>query len=276
MAGALWCSVVVLVLVGVTAAFARVAFPSDLATRMEPLRQQLLDALRLHDPLAAQRGAELARFDGTFAAHRLATMLHVVPGALFLLLAPLQFVSHVRDRYLNVHRWLGRLSVLAAWVSGLVGLYFGLFTPYAGGWETIAIALFGGLFVAAVSIGLVAIRRGEVARHREWMIRAFATAIGISTVRIVGGVLDVALTPAGVGPQAAFLISIWIGWIVTVSAAEIWIVRTRLATTTTGTAESTRPVSDTSASRRSGSRRRVAPSRPPSRHAPIGTRPPTS
>ena len=225
--GTLWCGVVLLVLIGVTAALGRGVFPSDLATRAEPFRQQLLDALHRDDPLALLRAEQLALFDGRFAAHPAATLFHIVPGAIFLILAPLQFVSRVRDRHIRFHRWSGRLIVLAAWVSGVAGLFFGLLMPYGGLGEAIAIALFGGLLLTAVTVGLVSIRRGQVARHREWMIRAFAAAIAVSTVRVVAAVLDLALTPAGVGPQAIFVLSIWIGWVVTVGAAELWIIYTR-------------------------------------------------
>jgi hypothetical protein len=227
LAGAIWCTVVLLVLIGVTATLARGLFPSDIVTRMEPVRQYLLDAFGIADPFAHQRPDELAAFDRRFAAHPVATLLHIVPGAIFLVLAPVQFISRVRDRHIRFHRWSGRVAILAAWVSGLAGLYFGLFMPYAGPGEAIAIALFGGLLLVAVSLGFVSIRRGRVGRHREWMIRAFALASAISTVRIVAAIMDIALTPAGFRPQQIFVISIWTGWILTVGVAELWITRTR-------------------------------------------------
>ncbi|HVE65586.1 MAG TPA: hypothetical protein VNC59_03320 [Thermoanaerobaculia bacterium] len=45
----------------------------------------------------------------------------------------------------------------------------------------------------------------------EWMIRAFAIVLGISTVRVVGMLFDVALTPTGVSPRAVFVLSLWTG-----------------------------------------------------------------
>ena len=79
--------------------------------------------------------------------------------------------------------------------------------------------------MTALIRAVVAIRRHQVALHREWMIRAFAVALGISTVRIVAAIVDIALTPAGFGPQALFVLSVWTGWAMTVGAAELWIVR---------------------------------------------------
>jgi hypothetical protein len=99
--------------------------------------------------------------------------------------------------------------------------------PYGGLGEATAIAFFGGLFVVAVGRAFVAIRKHQVARHREWMIRAFAIAIGISTVRVVGAVFDFALTPTGLRPPALFALSLWTGWGVTLGAGELWIRYTR-------------------------------------------------
>ena len=93
--------------------------------------------------------------------------------------------------------------------------------------ETAAVVVFGGLFLAAIATAFGAIRRREVARHREWMIRAFAVAIAISVVRVISVIADLLLTPGGVPPQTVFLISIWSGWILTLGIAELWIMRTR-------------------------------------------------
>ncbi len=225
---AVWRAVGLLVLLGVAAAVGRGVFLADLATRGEPFRQQLLYAFHQNDPHELQRPEELYRFDSRFAAHPLVALLHVVPGGIFLTLALLQFSTSVRSRYLQFHRWSGRVLVLVAFVAGLSGFYFGLLMPYGGLSEAIATALFGGLFLAAISRAFIAVRRHQLARHREWMIRAFAIAIGISTVRVVGGVFDVILTPAGIRPPEIFVISIWVGWLITLGAAEVWVRYTRL------------------------------------------------
>ena len=224
---ALWCGVVVLVVVGLGAAVGRGIFRADLGTRMEPVRQQILAALHRSDPLAPQRAEELSKFDGRYAASPILTLLHIAPGAILLMLAPLQFSSRIRSRHIQFHRWSGRILMLAALVTALAGLYFGLRMPYGGAGEATAIALFGGFFVVAVARAFVAIRRHQVARHREWVIRAFAIAIGISTVRIVGAVFDVFLTPAGIRPPDVFALSLWTGWGVTLGAGELWIRYTR-------------------------------------------------
>jgi uncharacterized membrane protein len=224
---ALWCVVALLVVVGVGSAVGRSVFRADFARRADPARQQVLAAFHRTDPLLAERPKELDRFDSRFAAHPLATLLHVLPGGIFLILAPLQFSARIRRRHIRFHRWSGRFLALAGFAAGLAGLYFGLLMPYGGLGEASAITFFGGLFVFSVVRAVVAIRRHQVARHREWMIRAFSIAIGISTVRIVAAVLDLALSPAGLRPPDLFALSLWMGWAITLGAGELWIRYTR-------------------------------------------------
>jgi uncharacterized membrane protein len=223
--------VVLLIAVGVGTAVGRVVFADDFVTRADPVRQWLMEAFHRTDPFALQRPAELAKVDGKFAAHPFITLWHVLPGGLFLMFAPLQFATWIRTRHIRVHRWSGRLLLPAVLVSALPGLYFGILIPYGGPGEAVAIAVFGGLLLVAILRGFQAIRRREVDRHREWMIRVFAIAIAISTVRIVAVVLDLALTPVGWRPPDIFELSIWTGWVLTLGAAELWIRYTRAGRT---------------------------------------------
>ena len=89
------------------------------------------------------------------------------------------------------------------------------------------IAAVGIFFLYAMATAFMAIRRGEVVRHREWMIRMFAIALAISTVRLIGGPIDFVLTPYGVSPADLFVLSIWTAWLLTIGAAECWIRYTR-------------------------------------------------
>lgn len=227
--GGVRCAVVLLTAVGVGAAIGRAFYVSDFTTRTEPLREQMLHALHRDDPNLVQTIAEIRRFDSRYAAHPFVAIAHVVSGGLYLAFAPFQFSSRVR-RHIGFHRWSGRVLIAAAGVITGSAFYFGLQMPFAGLSEAITIAVFGSLFLFAVCRGYLNIRRRQVARHREWMIRAFAIAIGISMVRVAGFVFDVVLTPFGFGLPQVFLVSIWTGWALTVSVAEIWIRYTRAAT----------------------------------------------
>ncbi len=199
-------------------------FPDDLFTIAEPYRQRFFLQLGLNDPFASTRLEDMRWWDGRFAANRIVTLLHVVLGGVLLILGPLQFSRRIRSRHIQLHRWSGRVLVVTTLVLVVpTGLYFGVLMPFGGASEAVAAVLFGGFCMAAVVRAFLAIRNGQVALHREWMIRAFAILIGISTIRVVGLVLDLTLTPAGYGPRELFALSFWTGWLITLGAAELWI-----------------------------------------------------
>jgi uncharacterized membrane protein len=211
----LWCGVVFLAVVGLTAAIGR---------GVSLVRVGLLyDQIR---PLLAGTNAqqEVYEYDRWFAGYPLLTLLHIVPGAIFLTLAPFQFSSRFRMRQLRLHRLTGRIVLLATIPLGLTGLLFGVLFPYGGSFASAAIFLFGTLFCVSVISAFVAIRRGDVARHREWMIRMFSIGLGIATIRVFGLIL---FFVTGARPFEIIGASFWLGLGLTFGAAELWIRQTR-------------------------------------------------
>jgi len=228
MARALWIATWALVGVGLFAVTLRVMFPADLATIGDPSRDVVFALAGTSDPFALVRPAEIRRYDARLADHPRLTRLHILSGALFLLLAPLQFVPSLRNRYRNLHRWSGRLLLALAATLMIGAAYFGIGMPFGGAQEAIPMVVFGPLFVIALARAWIAIRQGQQDLHREWMIRAFSVAIGISTMRVVLLAVDYPLTMLRVPPTGVFVISIWIGWLLSIGAAEAWIRRTRV------------------------------------------------
>jgi uncharacterized membrane protein len=224
---ALWSGVVILVLVGLAAAMARTVYVADATVRMELAMREAFPSLARLVPDPDARMREMVEFDVRLGRHPIVTRLHTIGGAVFLLLAPLQFMAPVRRRFVRLHRWTGRTLLGIGLLITINGLFFALLMPIAGPLESIGVSLAGGLFLFSMGRAFLAIRSGDVERHREWMIRAFAVAIGISTVRVVGGGIDPALTPYGYSPSQLLGLSLWVGWLLTVAAAEIWIRRSR-------------------------------------------------
>ena len=165
-------------------------------------------------------------FEARYAQHQAVALLHLVPGLLFLGLGALQLMPRVRNRHLGFHRRLGRLLVASALVSGVFGLAAAIALPAFGGVNTqVAVLFFGVLFLFAVTRAFVAIRRKQVQVHREWMIRAYALATGVATVRVVLGPL---IALSGLDMEAVFGTSFWLGWSINLLVAEVWINKTRV------------------------------------------------
>lgn len=81
------------------------------------------------------------------------------------------------ERGCDRHRRLDRILLPAGLVAGVFGLSFG--QPYAFGRasEALATAVFGAWFIACLVLAYRAIRSGNVAMHRRWMIQAFAVGL---------------------------------------------------------------------------------------------------
>lgn len=105
--------------------------------------------------------------------------VHFAAGGIILILGCIQLVDRIRSRYPALHRWLGRLYVLAALGASVGGLVFILDKGTIGGLVMdIGFAGYGVLtFLAAVNAFRYA-HSGDFDRHRAWAIRLFALAIG--------------------------------------------------------------------------------------------------
>ena len=167
-------------------------------------------------------------YNSGFLQYPTIVALHVVLGGVYLTLAPFQFVKRIRSRHLAYHRWAGRVLVSIGVVVGVTALFMGLVIPFSGWAERVIIGVFGGLFLLALGKGFVHVRAGRVASHREWMIRAFAIALSIATMRMIFiPALLVAADPTD--GQIAFLsvASFTAAFVVHASVAELWIRLTR-------------------------------------------------
>jgi uncharacterized membrane protein len=163
-------------------------------------------------------------FDAGFEQHAMLTLTHIVPGALFMVLGPLQLVGRIRARHLWLHRLLGRAYVAASVVIGVSALVLSFTVTIGGAVETAATLVFAPIFLFALGKGYVHVRRGEIRLHREWMIRAFAIGLAVATMRPIVG-LFFALTT--LLPQQFFGYAFWIGFTLHVVVAELWIRATR-------------------------------------------------
>lgn len=184
---------------------------------------------------AARLEREMASAAAKFYRYPVSTLLHVAAGALFLVLALAQFSATLRSRHPAVHRWSGRMLLALGAAFTLTGFFFAIAVPYGGFLELSATLVFGSFFLFAGARAWVFIRRGDVRRHREWMIRMFATALGIATIRLIGLVTLAFLSPGVelVSPQA-FGEGLWMGWMLTLLAAELWIRSGRRSSKTNG------------------------------------------
>jgi uncharacterized membrane protein len=158
-------------------------------------------------------------YDRRFVAQPWLAYLHIVPGVVYLILAPLQLAYRFRSRNYDIHRRRGRVLAGLAITSGIFALIFGGLFSFGGLLEDSATIVFGLWFVACLVVAVRAIRWDDIVHHRRWMIRAFAIAIGVGTIRIWITLLQF----AGLDFPSSFGPAFWISFSLYVLAADLWL-----------------------------------------------------
>jgi uncharacterized membrane protein len=134
--------------------------------------------------------------------------MHVMGGATFGILGPIQFSRVLMHKYGLLHRFMGRVFVAAGAMISLSSL--GLLWDFP---ETASAAvssgrlLFGIALGTALVIAMYAIWKRDFTRHRNWMIRAYAIGIGATAVSMVFFPIYVITgePPLGIVADIAFL-----------------------------------------------------------------------
>jgi hypothetical protein len=87
--------------------------------------------------------------------------------------------------------------------------------------------LVGPAMAAAFVLGVLAIRRGDIARHSEWMIRGYAIGMAAGTQAFT----HVPWLIAGSAPgESGRAVAMGAGWVINILVAE-WVIRTKLRKT---------------------------------------------
>lgn len=155
------------------------------------------------------------------AERPIAAAAHFMGGAVALIVGAFQLNAWLRNRFLGVHRWLGRLYMLAVICGGVAGLAL---APHAFG-GVVAHLGFGLLAVCWLSSTLNAyrhVRQGDLAKHRSWMIRSYALTLAAVTLRIYLPSSQL----AGFSMTVAYPAIAWLCWVPNLLIAE-WFVRSR-------------------------------------------------
>ena len=174
-------------------------------------------------------------FDHRYARYPWLAYAHILPGLLYLLLAPIQLWRGFRNRHLRWHRRIGRVALVAGGLSGVFAILFGWFLSFGGPLEASAAVVFGAWFLFSLGTAYRAIRRRDVRTHRRWQIRAFAVGVAVGTIRI-WILLFEAL--GLLGTQDAFGVAFWISFLLHAGAAELYL---RARPEVTGAAPRRRP-----------------------------------
>jgi uncharacterized membrane protein len=167
-------------------------------------------------------GTSITRDDAYFYVMPLPVILHILSALPFCLLGAFQFAPGLRHRWPSFHRLAGRLLVLCGLTAGLSGLWMARFYPLLQTGLLYSLRmLFGSAMVLSLALGLAAILRRDIARHRAWMLRGYAIGQGASTQALTALIWVLIF-----GPQSELTRELLMGasWVINLVLAE-WIIR---------------------------------------------------
>jgi len=144
-------------------------------------------------------------------------LLHICGATLALFLGPLQFWSGIRQRHLRAHRWSGRIYLFGVALGVTGGFYLALHSSLGG---VYGVALFGlaTAWLVTSLMAYVAIRRGRVKAHKEWMIRSYVVTFAFVVVRVPDDIPG--LSSLGT-PNEIATMAVWLSWVLPLFVTEI-------------------------------------------------------
>ncbi len=112
---------------------------------------------------------------------------HIITAAIALLVGPLQFSATLRRRSLNLHRWVGRIYIVAVLAASSIAFYIGVaFEVPENRWLMGSMA---GLSLLVTLFAWLAVRNGRLDQHRLWIMRSYGLTYTFVTTRFIPDIL---------------------------------------------------------------------------------------
>jgi hypothetical protein len=161
------------------------------------------------------RPPQMAAIDATFGSHAFVTLIHIIPAAIFIVLAAVV-----------LFRWSeGAVTERLFFLFGLItGITAYAMSSYAiGGWvERSAVFVFDTWFLISLGRAWWLRQHHEDILKREWMTRAVGIVLGIATTRPVMGMFFATSARSHLTANQFFGIAFWVGFTINVIVIEFW------------------------------------------------------
>ncbi len=146
---------------------------------------------------------------------------HLAGGLVAIVIGAFQVNPRLRARFLPVHRWLGRIYLVAVIAGGIAGLILA-FRSFGGLVTHFGFGLMAVCWVGTTLNAYRHIRRGDVNTHRAWMLRSYALTLAALTLRIYLPLSQA----AGIGFEPAYQVISWLCWVPNLLVVE-WFILSR-------------------------------------------------
>lgn len=164
-------------------------------------------------------GFEKATF-GSYWDFRWPLIGHISGGLIALTLGPFQFWKSFRNKFINTHRWMGRIYLTAILIGTISASYLAWTSAirvnfsWALGLQSLAFA-----WITTSSMAYIAVRQKRILQHKEWMIRSYVVTFAFVTFRWLTD-LPIAIQVMNKFEERGPTI-IWLSWTIPLLITEI-------------------------------------------------------
>lgn len=145
---------------------------------------------------------------------RTAFFVHIIGGGLALFIGWRQFGESFRNKYIRIHRIIGKVYVISVIMSSIAAIYMGFYAN--GGWvSVVGFICLGVLWLSTTILGVVHIRKGDIMKHKQLMTYSYACAFAAVTLRLWFPLLK-SITH---DPGGSYIAVAWLCWIPNIVAA---------------------------------------------------------
>ena len=123
---------------------------------------------------------------GRFLGREFWILSHVSFGIIALLVGPVQFWLGWKNKFVS-HKKLGKVYLFAIAISSIASFYLA-FTTEASWVFGLGLGGLGVAWVLTTGIAYLAIHKGRIELHREWMTRSYVVTMGFVFFRFFVGV----------------------------------------------------------------------------------------
>ncbi|MCL8536437.1 DUF2306 domain-containing protein [Chryseobacterium gallinarum] len=137
-----------------------------------------------------------------------AFFVHIIFGGISLFIGWRQFGSTFRNKYVKLHRIIGRIYAAAVVISSVSAIYMGI---YANGGiiSSAGFISLGFVWLITTLAGIFHIRKGDVVKHRQFMIYSYACTFAAVTLRLWYPLLENITND----PGSSYLAVAWLCWL---------------------------------------------------------------
>lgn len=150
--------------------------------------------------------------------YKVAFFTHVYTSIFLMILGFLQFSKTIKRKYINVHRWSGRLyAVIILFLAGPSGLVMS-YHANGGIFSKTAFVILSILWMSFTFLSVYYVLKKDIINHQKFAIRSFALTLSAISLRLFKYIIVFLFQPQ---QMDAYRIVAWLGWTFNLLVAEI-------------------------------------------------------